>query len=175
MSELGKVIDHIAVEALGDPLKAAGFRRSGRTWRRQMGDAVQVVHVQASRYNAGRDGEFVLKAGVYFPALASPARTLPAHRHPRRGGLPGAHSADAAGPELVEGAGRQRGAARTGRGTSPWGSVLLAGSPGPIGRPGKPTRGRRRICGRAFDTAGRALPNPAGFYCAMRVDSTLGP
>ena len=71
MSELGKVIDHIAVEALGDPLKAAGFRRSGRTWRRQMGDAVQVVHVQASRYNAGRDGEFVLNAGVYFPALAA--------------------------------------------------------------------------------------------------------
>jgi Domain of unknown function (DUF4304) len=71
MSEIGKVIDRIAVDALAAPLKAAGYRRAGRTWRRRLKDAVQVVHVQASRSNVGADGRFTLTAGVYFPALAA--------------------------------------------------------------------------------------------------------
>ena len=53
MSEIGKVIDRIAIDALAAPLKAAGYRRAGRTWRRRLKDAVQVVHVQASRSNIG--------------------------------------------------------------------------------------------------------------------------
>jgi hypothetical protein len=71
MSEIGKVIDRIAVDALVAPLKAAGYRRAGRTWRRRLKDAVQVVHVQASRSNVGADGRFTLTAGVYFPPLAA--------------------------------------------------------------------------------------------------------
>jgi hypothetical protein len=70
MSEIGEVIDRVAADALTAPLEAAGYRRHGRTWRRRLGDAVQVVHVQASRSNAGADGRFTLSAGVYFPALA---------------------------------------------------------------------------------------------------------
>jgi hypothetical protein len=77
VSEIGRVIDHVGAEALATPLKAAGFRRSGRTWRRQVGDAVQVVHVQASRYNAGAEGEFLLSAGVYFRALAARLALFP--------------------------------------------------------------------------------------------------
>ena len=77
VSEIARVIDHIADEALADPLQATGFRRNGRTWRRRVGDAVQVVHVQASRHNAGADGEFVLNAGVYFPALAARLALFP--------------------------------------------------------------------------------------------------
>ncbi len=71
MSEIARVIDRVAADALTGPLSAAGYRQDGRTWRRRLGDAVQVVHLQASRYNAGVDGQFTLNAGVYFPALAA--------------------------------------------------------------------------------------------------------
>ena len=71
VSEIGKVIDRVATEALAASLAAAGFKRAGRTWRRRVENAVQVVHVQASRHNAGADGQFVLTAGVYFRALAA--------------------------------------------------------------------------------------------------------
>jgi hypothetical protein len=77
MSEIGKVIDRVAVDALAAPLKAAGYRRTGRTWRRRLEDAVQVVHVQASRSNVGADGRFTLTAGVYFPALAARLALFP--------------------------------------------------------------------------------------------------
>jgi hypothetical protein len=68
-SEIGKLIDRIALEALGAPLEAGGYRRRGRTWRRVRDGAIQVVHVQASRWNADQDGGFHLDAGVYFPAV----------------------------------------------------------------------------------------------------------
>jgi hypothetical protein len=71
VSEIGRVIDGVAADALADPLKAVGYRKDGRTWRRNLGDAVQVVQVQASRYNVGANGQFLLNAGVYFPALAA--------------------------------------------------------------------------------------------------------
>jgi hypothetical protein len=71
MSEIGRVIDRVAADALTNPLKAAGYQKAGRTWRRRVTDAVQVVNVQASRHNFGADGRFTLNAGVYFPALAA--------------------------------------------------------------------------------------------------------
>ena len=70
MSEIGKLIDRLAADALAAPLKAAGFHKTGRTWRRRAGDAIQVVNVQASKWNAGADGQLLLNAGVYFPSLA---------------------------------------------------------------------------------------------------------
>jgi len=71
VSEIGRVIDRIAADALAAPLGAAGYRRAGRTWRRRLSDAVQVVHIQSSRSNMGANGRFTLNAGVYFPALAA--------------------------------------------------------------------------------------------------------
>ena len=71
MSEIGRVIDRVAADALAAPLKAAGYRKDGRTWRRRVGDSVQVVQVQASQSTVGADGRFLLNAGVYFPALAA--------------------------------------------------------------------------------------------------------
>ncbi len=82
VSEIGKVIDRVATEALAVPLAAAGFKKTGRTWRRHVGEAVQVVHVQASRHNAGADGQFVLTAGVYFPALAARLALFPPNDSP---------------------------------------------------------------------------------------------
>jgi hypothetical protein len=77
MSEIAKIIDRVATDALAAPLKAAGYRRAGRTWRRHLDHAVQVVHVQASRSNIGADGRFTLNAGVYFPALAARLALFP--------------------------------------------------------------------------------------------------
>jgi Domain of unknown function (DUF4304) len=77
VSEIGRVIDRIAADALTDPLKAAGYQKVGRTWRRRVTDAVQVVNVQASRHNLGADGRFTLNAGVYFPALAARLGVVP--------------------------------------------------------------------------------------------------
>ena len=82
MSEIARVIDRVAADALADPLSAAGFRRDGRTWRRRLGDAVQVVQVQASRCNVGADGQFTLNAGVYFPALAARLGLFPSSDSP---------------------------------------------------------------------------------------------
>lgn len=70
MSEIGKLIDQIGQRALSRPLKAAGFTKSGRTWRRKVDSAVAVLQIQASRRNEGAYGRFWLNAGVYFPALA---------------------------------------------------------------------------------------------------------
>ena len=71
MSDISKLIDGIAVDALGDPLKSAGYRKSGRTWRRRTNDSIQVINVQGSRHSGGASGRFFVNAGVYFPALAT--------------------------------------------------------------------------------------------------------
>jgi hypothetical protein len=70
VSDLSKLIDQIAGEALADPLRAAGYRKTGRTWRRRTDGCIQVVNVQGSRHSGGADGRFYLNLGVYFPALA---------------------------------------------------------------------------------------------------------
>jgi hypothetical protein len=58
VSEIGRVIDRIAADALGAPL-------------------------QASDSNAGAEGRFVLNAGVYFPALAARLALFPPTDAPR--------------------------------------------------------------------------------------------
>ncbi|HEY3117430.1 MAG TPA: DUF4304 domain-containing protein [Chloroflexota bacterium] len=85
MSEISRVIDRVAGDALAAPLKAAGYRRDGRTWRRHVGDNVQVVNAQASRYNVGANGRFTLNAGVYFPALAARLGLFPPTDAPGEG------------------------------------------------------------------------------------------
>lgn len=77
MSDVGKLVDLIAREALAEPLKAAGYRKDGRTWRRRTGESVLVVNVQASRWNDQSGGQFTLNVGVYFPALAEQLAIYP--------------------------------------------------------------------------------------------------
>lgn len=98
VSEIGRLIDRIIAEAMGEPLASAGFRRSGRTWRRHLDDGtIQVLNIQGPRRNEGSEGSFILNAGVYLPALARrlgffPVRDAPkeydchVRRRPRRGG-----------------------------------------------------------------------------------------
>jgi hypothetical protein len=81
--ELGKLINRIVDEAIAAPLAAAGFRRSGRTWRRQLGDGVtQVVSVQWSPRD-DVEGSFGLNSGVYFTTLAELIADLPVTTAPK--------------------------------------------------------------------------------------------
>lgn len=69
-SEVGHTIDAILKVGLAPSLKARGFTRDKRTWRRAHGDAIQVVNVQASQWNAGPEGRFTINLGLYFPSIA---------------------------------------------------------------------------------------------------------
>ena len=81
--EVGRLINHIIDESIAAPLAAAGFRRSGRTWRRYLDEGVvQVVNVQWSPRSQG-EGWFTLNAGVYFPALARSIADFPVTESPK--------------------------------------------------------------------------------------------
>ena len=69
--EIAKLINRIVDDAIAEPLAAAGFRRSGRTWRRTLENGVvHVVGVQWSPRDGGVEGVFALNAGVYSRQLA---------------------------------------------------------------------------------------------------------
>jgi hypothetical protein len=69
--EIAKLINRIIDAAIAAPLAAAGFQRTGRTWRRALANGlVHVVEVPWSPRDGGVEGEFGLGAGVYSRELA---------------------------------------------------------------------------------------------------------
>ena len=70
-SEIGHSIDSVIRDTLAPVLKAAGFRKQARTFRRSVGQAIHVVNAQGSKWNAGAEGQFTLNLGSYWPALAA--------------------------------------------------------------------------------------------------------
>ncbi len=81
--EVAELVNRIVDDAIAAPLAAAGYRKSGRTWRRSLdGVAIQVVHIQWSPRNRG-EGSFILNAGVYFPALAESLALFPVTKTPK--------------------------------------------------------------------------------------------
>lgn len=69
--EIARLINRIVNEAIAEPLAAARFKRSGRTWRRTLDNGlVQVVDVQWSPRGGEVEGSFGLGAGVYSRELA---------------------------------------------------------------------------------------------------------
>jgi len=70
VSAIGTLIDKVTRDALSEPLRAAGYKKNGRTFRRSLDDGVQVINVQASVSNAGSSGRFTVNLGVYFATLA---------------------------------------------------------------------------------------------------------
>ncbi|WP_170979462.1 DUF4304 domain-containing protein [Roseomonas sp. HF4] len=68
MSDIAARIDALIGMALAPQLKADGYARKGRTWRRRGGDGILVVNIQASQFNAGEDGRFTMNLGVSLPA-----------------------------------------------------------------------------------------------------------
>lgn len=76
MSPIAESLDAILRLGPAPAAKAAGFSKSGRTFRRRIGDCIQVTNLQASLTNSGTTGSFTLNLGLYFPkaaALHSPA------------------------------------------------------------------------------------------------------
>ena len=69
MSDIAKRIDEVTRLGLAAPLKAAGFRKSARTFHRDDGDSIAVINVQASQGNLGGAGKFTLNLGRYIPAI----------------------------------------------------------------------------------------------------------
>lgn len=68
---IGKHIDLLIKLALTDGLKAAGFKKQARTFRRRLADgSVQVIEIQSGKYNEGSQGEFTINLGLYLPAIA---------------------------------------------------------------------------------------------------------
>lgn len=70
MSEARALIDQIVRESVHPALKARGFRRVGRNFRRNSEGLTQIVNLQASQWNHGDRGQFTLNLGVYFPKAA---------------------------------------------------------------------------------------------------------
>jgi hypothetical protein len=70
VSEIGKRINAVIGHGLAPLLEEVGFRRKGRTFRRESPDRIDVINVQGSKWNAGRTGEFTINVGVYYPRLA---------------------------------------------------------------------------------------------------------
>jgi hypothetical protein len=70
MSEIAHTIDTVLADSLIPALKAAGYRKSARTWRRAAHSSVRVVNAQGSAWNSTDSGRFTLNLGLYFPTLA---------------------------------------------------------------------------------------------------------
>lgn len=72
MLPIGKHINSIIQLALAQPLKAAGFVKQARVFRRTLADGgIEVVAIQGGKYNEGSRGEFTVDLGLYLPAIAA--------------------------------------------------------------------------------------------------------
>jgi len=67
---IATLIDDVVRGALKAPLKALGYKKDRRTFRRHLDGCTQLVNVQASMWNEGASGRFTVNLGVYFRGLA---------------------------------------------------------------------------------------------------------
>src|SRR4051794_38458515 len=58
----------VIAQALTPVLRDAGFRRSGMSYHRRRGDAVQVVNVQVSHGSTALEKSFCINVGLAFDA-----------------------------------------------------------------------------------------------------------
>ena len=70
-SPAGELLDRVLADGVTPPLRAAGFRKSGRNYHRRLGGAVQVVNVQVSQAATGMEKEFFVNVGVAFDAICN--------------------------------------------------------------------------------------------------------
>jgi hypothetical protein len=67
---LAQAIDGVIREGLAQPLKADGYRKSGRNFHLSSGGVIRVVNAQGSQGNAGGTGRFYVNLGVYIDRIA---------------------------------------------------------------------------------------------------------
>jgi len=65
------LIDTTIRNGVAQELKAAGFKKEDRTWRRPAALGTQVLNIQANKWNEASDGSFTINLGVYFPAAVT--------------------------------------------------------------------------------------------------------
>jgi hypothetical protein len=65
-------LDSVANSGLAAQLKGERFRKTGRTWRRQVepDGAIQIVNLQGSMFGTRSSGRAALNVAIYFPVLA---------------------------------------------------------------------------------------------------------
>lgn len=68
-SEVSKHIDEVVRIGLAPFLKEQGFTRKSRTLYKTVGEAIQIVNVQANKWNKGSHGSFTVNLGVYFRTI----------------------------------------------------------------------------------------------------------
>src|SRR5262245_34236374 len=68
-SPADELLDGVLADGVTPPLRAAGFRKTGRNYHRRLGGAVQVVNVQVSQAATGMEKEFFVNVGVAFDAI----------------------------------------------------------------------------------------------------------
>jgi hypothetical protein len=62
-------IDQLVRRPLDGMLRVAGFRRKGRLWNRSREPFVDVVDVQASKWNTAGDQSLAVNLGVFVPSV----------------------------------------------------------------------------------------------------------
>lgn len=71
MPHASKLIEQIVKAGVTTTLKPLGFRKSGRTFRRIVESAVQVINVQSCKWNTADEASFRVNLGVFFPEIYS--------------------------------------------------------------------------------------------------------
>jgi hypothetical protein len=69
-SEIAKRIDEVIKLGIAPLLKENGFSKKGRNFHKAAGEAIQVVNIQADKWNQGYTGQFTINLGVYFRAIS---------------------------------------------------------------------------------------------------------
>jgi hypothetical protein len=77
------ILDEVVKAAIVPQLRPLGFKKAGRTFRRQAERCVQVLNVQASAWSSADELRFTINLGVFFPEVSE---------------LTGAQQPSAAGP-----------------------------------------------------------------------------
>lgn len=77
MSKIGKQLDEVLKESLTPFLKRKGFKKKGPNFHRKYDYRIEVINVQASKWNEGDKGQFTVNLGVYFPRVATIVEAVP--------------------------------------------------------------------------------------------------
>jgi hypothetical protein len=83
MSEIAKRIDAIIKEGLAPLLKKEGFKKKARNFYREHKNRIELINIQASKWNEGNEGQFTVNVGVYYPDIAKVTDALPVNGIPK--------------------------------------------------------------------------------------------
>ncbi|QDT95258.1 DUF4304 domain-containing protein [Gimesia aquarii] len=78
-----KIVDEIVKRGLHPLLKAAGYKKRGRTFYHESDDVIQVVNVQSSQGNTAELSKFTINLGVFFPLVREISQEPPLNGLPK--------------------------------------------------------------------------------------------